>query len=91
MHVETTIAKYTLTDLVLVKIVATTAVPNVPVIGEKVRGATVEQVPLRPYVLLQIGVLMAGEVLIGGSMVARAGIVQERSYTDISNICIINT
>jgi len=32
---------------------------------------------------------MGGEVLVGGGMVAWAGIVQERSYADISNIRII--
>ena len=44
-------------------------------IGERVRGAAVEQVPLRPCVLLQVGVLIGGEVLVGGGVVARVGIV----------------
>ena len=61
------------------------------VISERVRGAAVERVPLRPCVLLRVGVLMGGEALVGGGVVARAGIVRERSYTDISNIRIIYT
>ena len=32
---------------------------------------------------------MGGEVLVGGGVVMRAGIVRERSYADISNIRII--
>ena len=61
------------------------------VISKRVKGAAIERVPLRPYVLLQVGVLIAGEVLVGGGVVARAGMVRERSYADISNIRIINT
>ena len=59
-------------------------------IGKRVRGAAVERVPLRPYVLLQVGVLIGGKVLVGGGVVARAGIVREQSYADISNIRIVN-
>jgi hypothetical protein len=61
------------------------------VIGERVRGAVVERVPLRLYVLLRVGVLIGGEVLVRGGVVARVGIVRERSYADISNIRIIKT
>ena len=39
------------------------------VIGERVRGITVEWVPLWLCVLLQIGVLIEGEVLVGGGSV----------------------
>jgi len=49
-----------------VEAVAATAAPGVPAIGKRVRGVAVEQVPLRPRVLLQVGVLMGGEVLVGG-------------------------
>ena len=71
--------------------VVATVVPSVLVIGKRVRGAAVERVPLRPYVLLQVGVLIGRKVLVGEGVVARTGIVRERSYTDISNIRIINT
>ena len=54
----------------LAEAVAAIAVPSVLVIGERVRGAAVEQVPLRPYILLQVGVLIGGEVLVGGGIVA---------------------
>jgi hypothetical protein len=60
-------------------------------ISKRVRGAAVERVPLRPYILLQVGVLIGGKVLVGGGIVARMGIVREQSYADISNIRIINT
>ena len=64
---------------------AAAAPPSVPAIGERVRGATAEQVPPQLCVLLQV------EVLVGeGSVVAWAGIVQVQSYADISNICIVN-
>jgi hypothetical protein len=52
MRVETAITKYTLTDPVLVEVVAATVAPSVLVIDERVKGAVVEQVPLRPCVLL---------------------------------------
>ena len=52
MRVEMVITKYTLTDLVLAKVVAVTVAPSVLAIGERVRGAAVERVPLRPCVLL---------------------------------------
>jgi hypothetical protein len=45
---------------VLAEVVAAIAAPSVLVIGERVREAAVERVPLRPCVLLQIGVLMGG-------------------------------
>jgi hypothetical protein len=91
MRIETAIAKYTLIDLVLAEVVAATAVPSVLAIGKRVRGAAVERVPLRPCVLLRVGVLIGRKVLVGGGVVARMGIVRERSYADISNIRIINT
>ena len=77
MRIETAIAEYALIDLVPAEAAVVTAAPGVPAIGEKVRGAAVERVPLRPCILLQVGVLMAGEVLIGGGVVARARMVQE--------------
>jgi hypothetical protein len=46
------------------------AVSSILVIGKRVRGAAVERVPLRPYVLLQLGVLIGEEVLVGGGVVA---------------------
>ena len=52
MRVEIAIAKYTLIDPALVEALAATAVPGVLVIGERVRGAAVERVPLWPCVLL---------------------------------------
>jgi len=52
MHVEIVITKYTLTDPVLVEAVVATVASGVLVIGERVRGAAVERVPLRPCVLL---------------------------------------
>ena len=66
--------------------VAETAAPSMLAIGERVRGVVVERVPLRPCILLQV----EGEVLVGGGVVARAGMVQKQSYADISNIRIIN-
>ena len=60
-------------------------------ISKRVRGAAVERVPLRPYILLRVGVLIERKVLLGGGVVARIGIVRERSYADINNIRIINT
>ena len=44
-------------------------------ISKRVRGV-VEQVPLRLYTSLKVGVLGGGEVL-------KKGVVQERSYIDI--------
>ena len=52
MHIEIAIAKYTLIDLVLAEVVAVIVAPSVLAIGERVRGAAVERVPLRLYVLL---------------------------------------
>ena len=46
MRAEIVIAKYTLIDLVLVKVVVVIAVPSVLVISERVKGAAVERVPL---------------------------------------------
>ena len=77
MRVEIAIAKYTPIDLVLAEAAAAIAVPSMLAIGKKVRGAAVEQVPLRPCILLRVGVLIAGEVLMGGGIVVRAGIVRE--------------
>ena len=64
------IVKYTLTDPVLAEVAVVTAAPGVLVIGERVRGIVVKWVFLRPYILLQVEVLIVGEVLIGGSIVA---------------------
>ena len=63
MRVETVIAKYTLIDLVLAE---AAAAPSVLAIGERVRGVAAERVPLRPRVLLWVGVLIGGEALVGG-------------------------
>jgi hypothetical protein len=49
MCIEIAIAKYTLTDPVLAEAAAVTAAPSVLAIGERVGGAAVERVPLRPY------------------------------------------
>ena len=54
----------------LAEAVAVIAASSVLAIGERVRGAAVERVPLRPYVLLRVGVLIGGEVLVGGGVVA---------------------
>jgi len=62
---------------VLAEAVIVTVAPGVLVISKRVKGVAVERVPLRPCVLLQVGVLIAGEVLVGGGVVARAGIVRE--------------
>jgi hypothetical protein len=91
MRVEIAIAKYTPIDSMLAEAVAVIAASSVLAIGKRVRGAAAERVPLRPRILLQVGVLIGGEVLVGRGIVARARMVQERSYADISNIRIINT
>ena len=52
MRVEIAIAKYTLIDLALAEVVVAIVAPSVLVIGERIRGAVVERVPLRPCVLL---------------------------------------
>jgi len=58
-------AEYTL--IYFVPAEATIAIaPNILVISERVKGATVEWVPLWLCVLLQMGVLIGGEVLVGG-------------------------
>ena len=75
----------------LVEAVVVIVVPGVLAIGKRVRGAAVERVPLRPCVLLRVGVLIGRKVLVGGGIVAWTGIVREQSYADISNIHIINT
>ena len=54
----------------LAEVVVVIAVPGVLVISKRVREAAVERVPLRPCVLLRVGVLMGGEVLVGGGVVA---------------------
>ena len=58
------------------------AVPGVPGISKRV-GGTAKRMPLQLRVLLQVGVL-------GGEEVFKEEVVQERSYMNISNICIIN-
>ena len=52
MRAEIAIAKYTLTDPALAEAAVVIAAPSVLVIGERVRGAAVERVPLQLYVLL---------------------------------------
>ena len=64
------ITKYTLINLVLVEVIIAIVVPGVLAISKRVKGVAVEQVPLRPYVLLRVGVLIAGEVLVGEGVVA---------------------
>ena len=61
----------------LVEVAAAIAAPSMLAISERVRGAAVERVPLRPCVLLRVGVLMGGEVLVGGGVVARVGMARE--------------
>ena len=52
-------------------------VPGVLAISKKVKGVTPKQVPLWPCILLQVGVLIGGEVLVvGGNVVMRAEIMQ---------------
>ena len=53
----------------LAEAAAAIVAPSMLVIGERVRGAAVERVPLRPCVLLRVGVLMGGEVLVRGGVV----------------------
>jgi hypothetical protein len=60
---------------VLAEAVVVIAVLGVLAIGERIRGAVVERVPLRRCVLLQVGALIGGEVLVGGGVVVWAGIV----------------
>ena len=56
-------------------VVVVAAAAGILAISERV-GATAKQVTLRPCVLLQVGVLMGGEVLVRGkSVVVRAEIV----------------
>jgi len=52
MRAEIVIAKYTLIDPVPAEAAAVTAASGVLAIGERVRGAAVERVPLQPCVLL---------------------------------------
>jgi hypothetical protein len=52
IYIEIVIAKYTLIDPALAEVVAAIVVPSVLAIGERIRGAAVERVPLRPCVLL---------------------------------------
>ena len=66
IRAETAIAKYTLIDSMLVKVVAVIAVPSVLVISKRVKGAAAERMPLWPRILLQVGVLIGEEVLVGG-------------------------
>ena len=58
-----------------VVVVVVVAAASVLTIGERV-GVTAEQVTLRPYVLLRVGVLMGEEVSVKrGNVVMRAGIM----------------
>jgi hypothetical protein len=52
IRAEIVIAKYTLIDPAPAEAVAAIVVPSVLVISERIRGAAVERVPLRPCVLL---------------------------------------
>jgi len=52
IRAEIAIAKYTLTDSVLVKVVVVIAAPGVLTISKRVRGAVVERIPLWPRILL---------------------------------------
>jgi len=70
MRAETVIAKYTLIDPVLAKAAAVIAAPSVLAISKRVGGAVVERVPLWLCILLRVRVLIGGEVLVGGGMVA---------------------
>ena len=89
MRVKTAITKYTPTDLILAEAAAATVAPGMLAIGKRVKGVAVKQVPLWPYILLRVEVLIGGEVLVKRGVVAQARIVQEQSYIDISNIRII--
>jgi len=60
------------------------AVLGVTGISGRVEGAAAKWVPLRLHILLRVGVLGGGEVFGGG-------VVRVQSYTDISNIRIVNT
>ena len=50
----------------LAEAAAATAAPGMLAIGKKVGGEAAERVPLWPRVLLRVGVLIGGEVLVGG-------------------------
>ena len=52
MRVEIVITKYTLIDPAPAEAVVAIVVPGVLAIGERIRGAAVERVPLWPYILL---------------------------------------
>jgi hypothetical protein len=64
-------------DPALAEAVVVIVAPSVLAIGKRDREAAVERMPLRPCVLLRVGVLMGGEVLVGGGVVARAEMVRE--------------
>ena len=46
-------------------VVAAAVALSVLAIGKRIKGATAEQVLLRLCILLQVGVLIGGEVLVG--------------------------
>ena len=52
IRAEIAIAKYTLTDSVLAKVVVVIAAPSVLAISKRVRGVAVERVPLQLRILL---------------------------------------
>ena len=67
---EIAITKYTLIFSVLVGVtVVLEVVSGVLGISKRVGGAAIERIPLRLYILLQVGVL-------GGGAVSRGGIVR---------------
>ena len=75
---ETAIAKYTPIFSMPAKVAVVPEVaPGVLKISKKIKGATVERVPLQLYILLQMEVLGGGKVSKGGeSIMVWAGIVQ---------------
>ena len=75
MRIKIAITKYTPTDPVLAEAVAATTVSSVLAIGKRVKGVAVKQIPLRPYILLRVGVLIRGKVLVREGIVARAKMV----------------
>ena len=74
---EITTIKYPLIYYILAEaIVVAAAAASVLAISKRV-GAMAERVTLRPYILLQMGVLIGEEVSVGGeNMVVQAGIVR---------------
>ena len=83
MRTEIAIAKYTPIFSMPAEVAAVPkAVLGVPGISKRVKKAA-ERIPLRLRILLQVEVL-------GGEEISKKKVVREQSYTDISNIRIIN-